>query len=175
MTATGSMSKSATRFTKGRRVVRCPLAVALLVLLPPNAAAQARDTSRTAAAEALKVGQHVRLDVTRVGRIEGRFAVRSDSTMTLMLRDDVAEVRLPDVERLWVRGRATGKGALIGGLVGLAGGATYGLLIGEIACAETDCTRAEVAAIAGLLFGAGGAVVGTGVGFAIPTWRLRFP
>ena len=27
----------------------------------------------------------------------------------------------------------------------------------------------------GLLGGAGGAVVGAAVGFAIPTWRLRFP
>ena len=38
-----------------------------------------------------------------------------------------------------------------------------------------DCTAAEVAAVTGLIGGAGGAAVGLGVGFAIPVWRLRFP
>lgn len=153
----------------------CVFAIALLVLVPQHAAAQARDSSWVAAATALKVGQRVRLRVRRVGRVEGRYLFSSDTSLTLVQHDEPRHVRLPDVERLWVRGRSTGTGALVGGLIGLTAGAAYGFLIGEIACAETDCTRAEVAAVVSLLAGAGGATVGAGVGFAIPKWRLRFP
>jgi len=154
------------------------LAIALLVVLAPHAHAQARDTDRFAAVRSLEVGQHVRLDITRSGRLEGQFAVSSDSSLTLVRHNAPTEVRLPDVERLWVRGRATGRGALIGAGVGAVAGVVYGLLISQVACEPVDggdCTAAELAAIAGLLGGAGGAVVGAGVGFAVPVWRLRFP
>jgi len=126
----------------------------------------------------MKVGQHVRVDVSQIGRVEGRFLVANGTTLTLA-RDDVPiQIRLPDIERLWVRGRATRKGAFIGAGVGVLVGIVGGLLISSVACEPIDggdCTAAEVAAVTGLLGGAGGAVVGAAVGFAIPTWRLRFP
>ncbi len=122
------------------------------------------------AAQALKVGQQVRLDVTRVGRVEGRFVLSSDTSVTLVQHELPTEVRLADVERLWVRGRATGTGALLGAGVGLLTGALYGLLVGEGVCGiDADCTSAELAAAFGVVFGAGGAALGAGVGFVIPT------
>jgi len=127
---------------------------------------------------ALELGQQVRLELTGNLRVEGRFALGSDTSVTLVRHDVPTQVRLPDVERLWVRGRATGRGALIGAGVGALAGILYGLLISEVACEPIDggdCTAAEVAAVAGLLGGAGGALVGAGVGYAIPIWRLRFP
>jgi len=126
----------------------------------------------------LKPGQLLRVEGARLGRLEGRFVAVDASTLTLTRDSTPTEIRLPDVERLWVRGRATGRGALIGAGIGIVAGAAYGLLIGSIACEPVDggdCTSAEVAAVMGLLGGAGGAAVGAGVGYAIPIWRLRFP
>lgn len=51
----------------------------------------------------------------------------------------------------------------------------YGLAIGEVVCSETSCTRLEVGAVSGLVFGAGGAAAGALIGLAIPVWRERFP
>jgi hypothetical protein len=96
----------------------CAVALALLVLAPAHAGAQAQDTGRVAAVLALRLGQQVRLDLTGNRRVEGRFALGSDTSLTLVRHDVPTQVRLPDVERLWVRGRATGKGALIGAGVG---------------------------------------------------------
>ncbi len=156
----------------------CSLTVALLALVALPAAAQGQDANRRAVVQALKPGQRVRVDLRLVGRLEGTLALRSDTGLSLIQDDAQIHIRLPDVERLWVRGRATGRGALIGGGMGLVAGVIYGLLIGPVACEPVDggdCTTAEVAAVTGLLGGAGGAVAGAAIGFAVPTWRLRFP
>lgn len=116
------------------RTRRRSMTLALLVLLwPLDAAAQPRDSSRVAAVRALTLGQQVRLDVTQLGQMEGQLAFRSDTSLTLLQNAGPTHVRVADVDRLWVRGRATGTGALIGGLVGLTAGAAYGFLIGEVA------------------------------------------
>lgn len=157
---------------------RCLATVMTLVIAGPPLAAQERDSARVAAVRSLEDGQRVRLDVARLGRLEGRFGFASDTTLTLRGQAEPTVVALRDVERLWTRGRRTGTGALVGAGVGLVAGAIYGFLIGGVACEPVDggdCTRAEVAAVAGLLGGAAGAAVGAGVGYAVPVWRLRFP
>ena len=160
------------------------LPIALLVLATAAVRVQAQETSRVNAGQALEVGQHVQVDVTRIGRVEGRFRTANGTALTLD-RDDVPlEVRLPDIERLWSRGRATRRGALIGAGVGIISGILIGHGAVGWACQREEeedpdpCTAADREAlrgIVGIVFGAGGAVVGLGIGFAIPTWHLRFP
>ena len=157
------------------------LPIALLVLVTAAVRVQAQETSRVNATQALEVGQHVRVDVNRIGRVEGRFRTVDGTTLTLD-RDDVpVEVRLPDMERLWTRGRATGRGAIIGASVGVISGILIVLKFANETCAEEDVIGcglphiAGVAAGAGIVGAAGGAALGAGIGFAIPTWRLRFP
>ena len=151
--------------------------VLLLTLATSPIGVLAQNTDREAAVEAVKVGELVRLDVARIGRMEGPFLATNDSTFILARNGEPAQVQLGDIERLWVRGRSTHRGALIGALVGIA----FGIWIGTVAADACDIdgepcfTTAEAAAVGGLLSGAGGAVVGAGIGFAIPTWRLRFP
>ena len=141
---------------------------------------QAQETSRVNATQALEAGQHVRVDVIGIGRVEGRFRTVNGLALTLE-RDDVpVEVRLPDIERLWTRGRATRRGALIGAGVGVISGIVIWLGFINALCDgyDQDCAGAEVAplaAIGGIVVGGGGAVLGLGIGFAIPTWHLRFP
>jgi hypothetical protein len=158
---------------------RCRLpALVLLVLAISPYDAWGQDSSRVTALRSLKPGQLLRIEGTPLGRVEGRLLGASGTTLTLSRDSTPTEIRLPDIERLWVRGRATGKGALIGAGVGIVAGAAYGLLIGSVACEPVDggdCTSAQVAAVMGLIGGAGGAAVGAGVGYAIPVWRLRFP
>lgn len=157
---------------------RGPVVLGLLLLAQGYAAAQAPDSSLVSAVRALEIGRMVRLEASQLGRVQGRLLVVTDSSLTLAWLETSLPVRLPHVERLWVRGRATGTGALIGAGVGVVVGAVFGLLIGQVACEPVDggdCTAAQVAAVTGLLGGAGGAVLGAAIGFAVPSWRLRFP
>ena len=150
----------------------------LLILAASPMGVLAQNTDRETAVEALKVGELVRLDVARIGRMEGPFLATNDRTFILAGNGESTQVQLGDIERLWVRGRSTGRGAWIGAAIGLAAGIIIGLDYAGGLCHDdgvTVCTPAEVGAVTGLVFGAGGTVVGAGIGFAIPTWHLRFP
>ena len=148
------------------------IASLLLALLPLGA--QGQDADRAGVVAALETGQRVRLEVEGLGRVEGRFLTADEAAITFVAGEPI---RLPDINRLWVRGRHTKRGAWIGALVGVA----FGIWIGTVAANACDIdgepcfTTAQAAAVGGLFSGAGGAFVGAGIGFAIPTWRLRFP
>ena len=150
----------------------------LLILAASPMGVLAQNTDRETAVEALKVGELVRLDVARIGRMEGPFLATNDRMFILAGNGEPTQVQLADIARLWVRGRSTGRGAWIGAAVGVVAGVIFGVALGNAFCSDDDgtfCTPAGVGAESGLVFGAGGAVVGAGIGFAIPTWRLRFP
>jgi hypothetical protein len=152
------------------------LALVLLAGLPIVAYAQSGDLA--VAIRTIGFGQDVRIDAAPLGLVQGRFVSADGTTLILNAGNEPIEVRLPDIDQLWVRGRATRRGAILGAGAGVVLGVVGGLLIGSIACEPVDggdCTRLEVAAVTGLLGGVGGAAVGVGIGFAIPTWRLRFP
>jgi hypothetical protein len=157
---------------------RQAVGLALLTLAAVHPYADAQDTARVAAVRTIRLGQYVRADVARLGRVEGQFVTATATTVTLTSHGVTAEVPLLELERLWVRQRATGRGALIGAGLGVLVGIVGGLIISSVACEPVDggdCTAAEVAALTGLLGGAGGGFIGAGVGFVIPVWRLRFP
>ena len=149
--------------------------VLLLILAASPVGVLAQNTDRESAVEAVKVGESVRLDVLSIGRMEGRFLATNDSMFVLARNGESAQVQLGDIERLWVRGRSTGRGAWIGAAVGVVVGVIAGLVLVEAYCYDDNCSDGEIVAVTGLVFGAGGTVVGAGIGFAIPTWRLRFP
>lgn len=152
--------------------------LAFLILLVSPVEAWAQHDGRLAAVEGVRPGRQLRVDVLRLGRLHGRLVAADSTTLTLARGQSTIAVPLSEVDRLWVRDRATGKGALIGAGVGVAAGIVGGFLIGSIACEPVDgddCTALGVAATAGFLGGAGGAALGAGIGLAIPIWRLRFP
>ncbi len=154
-----------------------PLRIALLLLAGVPTSALAQNEDRSNAIAALEAGQRLRLDVAQMGRIEGRFLNADRGTLTLDRDGTPTEFQLGDIEQLWERGRSTRKGAWIGALVGGA----FGIWLGTVFASACDidgepcATTLGGAAAFGLLFGAGGTALGSGVGFAIPTWRLRFP
>jgi hypothetical protein len=67
---------------------------------------------------------------------------------------------------------------MIGGAIAFTAGAVFGYVIGKnIACEPVDggdCSPFEVAAVFGLIAGAGGAAVGALIGSQVTVARLRF-
>ncbi len=101
-----------------------------------------------------------------------------DAARVWITRDTATTaVGLADIEGLWVGGRATKTGAVVGALAGAVIGAPSGLFIGEVVCNDPDCraNTVEVVVVLGLGGGGAGALAGAAVGLAIPTWRQRFP
>lgn len=155
-----------------------PILIALEAIGPAAIAAQpaGSDTLRLRAAlGAFEAGDPIRVSFERQTRLQGRLLAVGSDSLEISVDGVPAGVSLDAIDAVWSRGRAVGRGALIGGLVGFALGAAYGLLIGEVACAETSCTRLETGAVGGLIFGAAGTGAGALVGLAIPVWRQRFP
>jgi hypothetical protein len=113
----------------------------------------------------LKPGQTV-----RVKTVDGpRFVTRLGDGPPAEPPFDVARV-----DSLWVRGHATGTGALVGAAVaGLGSFAFYGwvcTMVGE----GHGCDAWDTVTGLALATGAGGALIGAGVGALIPRWRLRY-
>ena len=126
--------------------------------------------------EQISPDQRLRLEAGAQGVwLEGRYAGTTDGRLAFVTDGGVVHTSLGEIDRLWTRGRSAAKGALIGGVAGLVIGATYGALISGVTCAESSCTTLGLAAAVGGIGAAGGAAVGVLVGFAIPSWKLRFP
>lgn len=161
------------------RALALPMVVPLAFApgpVPASAQPAATRADRLAAAlEEFEIGDPIRVAFERQNRLHGRLLAVGRDSLELSVDGVPAGVALGEIDGVWSRGNAVGKGALIGGLAGFALGATYGLLIGEIACAETSCTRLEVGAVGGLVVGAAGAGTGALIGLAIPVWKPRFP
>jgi hypothetical protein len=146
-----------------RYLVRSLVVLAGWMALPsaPLVAQSAEEVLRPEAARRSVV--RLGLRGTRVtGRLEEVAGLRS--------------VSLAEVDSVWVRGRATKTGMLVGAVTGaIATGIFVGLVVSAIC--EVDCDNAGLeGGLVGFGIGAvGGALVGAAIGAAIPKWRLRFP
>lgn len=152
--------------------------ITLILVVAAITPAAAQDAARSLMAQTLRVGQQVRVQVASSNLLEGRLLEATNTALVLARPEGAVPIRIPEIKRLWVRGHATGKGALIGAGIGVVVGVIGGVLISTVACEPIDggnCTAAELATITGLGAGAGGALIGAGVGALIPVWRLRFP
>lgn len=126
--------------------------------------------------EGVPLGQHMRLTVAGGATTEGRFAGVRDGQLVLepaVEQGRVERVSIETIEDAWVRGRATRRGAALGGaLVGVATGALAGLA--AYALCEVDSCRDEwpnAVAIGLTLGGTAGALAGSLVGTAAPEWQ----
>lgn len=157
------------------------LGLALVLIGWPSVVAGQDSTAvehaREAAIRTLEAGQRLRVHAPPDRRLEGVFAVVDRGHLFLTGDSALAKVAVGDIDRLWVRGRATGTGALVGGVAGTAIGVAYGFLIGEVVCDNIDCRAdtAEVVLLLGLGGGAAGGLAGALTGLAIPKWHQRFP
>jgi hypothetical protein len=105
-----------------------------------------------------------------------RFATRLGDGESDSLRFAHAEIpfEAARVDSLWVRGRATVTGMIVGAAV--AGPITFGLFawVCEIVSEGTGCDEWGLVTELGLSGAAAGALVGAGIGSLVPKWRLRY-
>ena len=120
----------------------------------------------------LKPDRFVRLRVPELGRVQGHVGFRTSTEMVLQMERENRTISLGAIDTLWVRGRRTKTGAIIGALLGLGGGIALGAVV-EALC-EYDCDGNFV--VGGAVFGAAaGGVTGAFIGAAIPRWRRVYP
>lgn len=161
------------------RSVTLPL-ILLLVTWPWCAASgQGAPTprDRQESVAEIQMGQRLRVSTVLGQQREGVFVGYEPPDLQITAGTALTTIPLADVERLWVRGRGTKTGAVIGTLAGTVIGAAWGLFIGEVICGGPDCqaNTAHAVLVFGLVGGGGGAALGALIGLAVPKWHQRFP
>ena len=128
-----------------------------------------------AAVRSLKPGQTVRIRVHGGDRIESRIRSLETGSLPLQLVGDSGAFDVAAIDSLWVRGQATGTGAIAGAAVaGVASFAFWGALCSGLSdgpggCKEWGRVTAYSVAGAGV-----GALIGAGIGALHSKWRLRY-
>jgi hypothetical protein len=145
----------------------------LILLLTVVPAALATQVTIDSVAGHLRAGQHVRLHVRGGQRLEGQFAVHVLAPPAVRLRAADTLLPLETVDSLWVRGRATKTGAIVGAVVVGVPSAVFWWTACSI-IVESECTSWGL--VAGLTAASAGvgALVGAGIGTAFPRWHLRY-
>ena len=144
--------------------------ITLMFALPSEGSAQAAPT-REPSVDALEAGQRVRVRAADALSIEGVFlGLEGQDILLSTTADQARRVPVDRLEALWVRTRATRKGAKIGAITGGVLGVGFGILIGEVLCNDEDCEADTVEAALGL--GALGAIAeaipGALIGYLVP-------
>lgn len=166
-----------------RQLLLTALVLVVLFPMPSIASRPAQDPiqKRSKAIARLKPGNLVRVHAKSLGEIVGRY--RSSTDDSLLISDGMGESSVPVVaiDAIWVRGRATWKGAKIGGIVGGAAGTILGIALAA-ACnsyqgifggrRSEPCP--EVIPVLGIVGAAAGGLVGAGLGTASPKWHRRY-
>jgi hypothetical protein len=161
------------------------LAATLGFLAPAAVSAQLGSTfeleDRQAAVGRVPLGKIIRLRLSDGGRAAGPVLRWNALAVTLGPYMGYAEqdtfVAIQSIDTLWLRGQATRRGAMYGGISGLALGvaigATAGSLCPQPGSGTRPCTQGAVtSAVAGLVLGG---VVGAVFGSGIPDWRRLHP
>jgi hypothetical protein len=109
------------------------------------------------------------IHIGRLARVEG-------DTLYLTPERGSATVGIDAIDRLWVRGTASKKGATIGGVTGAVLGAVSFALLSYGICDAAECSvDGRVAVVGGVVIGAAGAVTGAVLGAMFGQWHLKFP
>lgn len=168
-----------------------PTALALVVVLaasaagqqppsPPRAESAAPADARTFAIQRLRPAAVVRVASVPDGRVTGRLRGADSAQLRLEVAGAERIVRLGPDDTLWVRGLATKRGAVAGGITGLA-------LSALVVMATTSCQGGGDDPCTGWIFEPGGrialvagttasfAAVGAILGSAFPRWHRRYP
>ena len=145
------------------------VAASLTILVLAASAAAQTGPVRRSAIEALGDSQCVRLATSDLGRRQGRLL--EPGAADLVLATDGEPLRIPatSVDALWTEGTSCKQGAVVGAILGL------GVAAGAAGFGEEDVEQTELWVACLGIGTAGGAVVGTIFGAAIPRWKRRYP
>ena len=153
--------------------------ITLMCVLPSEGSAQAVPT-RESPVDALEAGQRVRVRAADALSIEGVFLGREgpDMLMSTTSAEQAQRVSVDRLEALWVRRRATGKGAKIGAISGGVLGIGVGIFLDQtvfenLDCGGEPCDDSSTFLVAGFFGGLGaiaGAVPGALIGYLVRGW-----
>jgi hypothetical protein len=149
------------------------IAFVLLALWAPALAAQAADS---VLAPLVPKSSLVRLRF-QGNEVTGRLLALTSGVATLQTESGNRTASLASVDSIWVRGRATKTGAIVGLISGTVALGIFGGLVSDAFCEEADCSGAfaQGALVGGLMGAVSGGLLGAGIGALVPKWRLRFP
>jgi hypothetical protein len=154
--------------------VRCVLLRALAATV---ASAQSPQQHLVQAAAGVYRGSTIRITVGDQ-RLIGRFDGLREDTLMLIRANSVMGVPLRGSDTLWVRHRATKRGALIGGALGAVTLTGFGILLLNGLCDTADGCKDDypgVITFGVLIGGGGGALLGAGLGALSRSWRRVHP
>ncbi|HET7038507.1 MAG TPA: hypothetical protein VFH97_01385 [Gemmatimonadales bacterium] len=146
--------------------MRSGLGILVAMVLTVTGAAQAQRP----ALDSLKPGQTVRV---RAGD-EPRFTTRLGPTPTELFVRAERPFEPGRVDSLWVRGSHWKAGAIVGAAVVTPAAFGFFAWICTWAAEGTGCDEWGKVTGFSLVAGAGGALLGAGVGALIPKWKLRY-
>lgn len=153
------------------------LAVVTLIVAthsPDLASAQDAVARRDSAVAKLRTGQAVRISAHRMQRLVGTAGVSANDTLDVAQDDAVRRIPIQAIDTLWVQGRATSTGMVIGGVTGLV----VGILAAVVApgLCEYDCDTSGGEVVGVIVVGAvAGGGLGALIGAAFPKWKRKFP
>jgi hypothetical protein len=107
-------------------------------------------------------------------RVEGRILALEGGPRLLRLEGIETPLAQGSIDSLWVRGRATKTGLIVGAAVGGVSAFALAATICGVASEGQGCDVWGTVAAIGLGGAAGGALLGAAVGSAIPKWRWRY-
>ncbi|HEY7768202.1 hypothetical protein [Longimicrobium sp.] len=161
------------------RTLRIALLLATVAIFRARpAAAQQADTARiTTAVWTACPGARVRV-AAGDSLLQGRCGGVRDGRLIVTSAGEERAIELVQIDTVWLRRRATGRGAAIGavgggvvlGLLGLAAG--HGLCEQPNGCGSEPYQIAAVAALTGVL---GGTLTGGFIGYNVTAWSRRYP
>jgi hypothetical protein len=153
------------------------LALAALFLPAAPLRAQAADTARVHAVLSAECpGARVRLYL--VGdSLQGVCGAVLDGRLVVRTAGAERAVELASVREVWVRERQTQRGAIIGAGAGATLLTLAGAAVVAAFCETGDCggDYANVIPLSVVVGGAGGALIGAGIGYLTMSWDRRYP
>jgi hypothetical protein len=122
----------------------------------------------------LEPGQAVRVKTVGGSRFVTRLGhAPRDSVAGLFARAETP-FQAERVDSLWVRGHAVGTGALVGAVVATPLAFAFWWWVCDAVSEGSGCSSWGTVTGLALAGGAGGALVGAGIGAVVPKWRLRY-
>ena len=149
-------------------LTRAGVVLACCVLSVPCAVVEGQTGVR------LHAGQTVRVRLADAQRFQARLVGVDSSPLVLRFAQSPQGVPISSIDSLWLRRSGTGTGALVGGV--LVGGATFAFL--AVLCHALEgsgCDSWGTIVGVSLAAGAGGALVGAGIGSLFTRWQRVDP
>ncbi|MEZ4412129.1 MAG: hypothetical protein R2910_04000 [Gemmatimonadales bacterium] len=150
------------------------LVLVTMVHLPGSASAQDAAVKRDSAVARLNTGQQIRISGEAMSRLVGKAGVALNDTLDFAQDDAVRRIPIQAIDTLWVQGRATSTGMVIGGVTGLV----IGILAAAVApgLCEYDCDTSGGEVVGVMVVGAvAGGGLGALIGAAFPKWKRKYP